>query len=155
MFSFSRSKFIQVPPEFLFDFATDQINLPKWSPEVIRSDVIGGGPVQRGARLKQERRRGKGSFSTELTVVEHERPSRHSLTALVLGFYATFRFSFAAEGEGTRAQFDARIVGKGLVNRLFEAFIGRTIERTDDRVLERLKAAAETAYSKSSKRSKR
>ena len=54
----------------------------------------------------------------------------------------SFTFSFWPEGNGTKVTFDCTCEGKGL-GRLMEGMMARSVEKTDDQRIERLKAAME------------
>lgn len=66
MSTFSRQIIINKTPEELFDYVTNQQNLPKWSHQVIKSEVKGGGPVSQGSILLQSRKQGKRTMNSEV-----------------------------------------------------------------------------------------
>ncbi len=140
MHTYTRSGLIPLPPQQVFDYLTDQKNLPKWSPQVVSSEVMGGGPVQVGAKLLQKRRQGKREMVNEVSVIEHEAPRRHTVRTRVMGVQTTFTFSCEPEGQGTRMTMSGEILGKG-VARLWEGFFAKMIEQADDKVVDQLRAA--------------
>jgi len=140
MYGFTRTEELPHPPEAVFDFVAEQGNLPRWSPEVLRSDVVGGGPVHRGSQLRQTRRMGKRETTSLVEVVVHERPSRHAVRARVMGVEAVFTFRFEPAGAGTRATFECEARGRGLA-RLWESWMGGMMEKADDRRLVALRVA--------------
>ena len=137
---FSRSAVIAASPEAVFDFVTDQTRITEWSPEVVSSDVEGGGNVQAGAILVQRRRQGSREMTNRVEVVAHERPQRHAVKTRIFGVNALFTFTFAPDGEGTRAAFECDISAKGLPI-LWAGKMAQMIEKSDDGRLERLREA--------------
>jgi carbon monoxide dehydrogenase subunit G len=144
MTKFSRTELIEAPPEQVFDFVTNQENLPKWSPEVVRSEVVGGRPIEAGAKLRQVRRQGGRQMTNEVEVVAHNRPSRHAVKARIMGVDASFAFDFAPEGAGTRVRFACEMDAHG-VAKLWAGYIARMVEKTDDKRLANLKTAIASA----------
>jgi carbon monoxide dehydrogenase subunit G len=144
MHRFSQTEFIEAAPERVFDFVTNQENLPRWSPEVVRSEVIGGGPIRAGAKLRQVRRQGGRQMTSEIDVAIHEPPTRHVVKTRIMGVDASFAFTFEPEGAGTRARFDCEMGADGIA-RLWAGLLARMVEKTDDKRLANLKAAMASA----------
>ena len=140
MHRFSRQGLIEAQPHQVFDFVTDQAKLPLWSPEVVSSEVAGGGPIALGSTLVQRHRQGPSTMTNRVTVVTHERPKTHAVRTRVLGVEMQFTFSFFPEGRATRVTFDCSCEGKGL-GMLLEGTMAKMVEKADDQRLERLKAA--------------
>ena len=140
MHRYSRTGLVPLPPQQVFDYLTDQKNLPRWSPQVVSSEVIGGGPVQQGSKLLQKRRQGKREMVNEVSVIAHEPPKLHTVTTRVMGVQTTFAFSCAPEGQGTRVSMSGEILGRGLA-RLWEGFFAKMIEQADDKVIDQLRDA--------------
>jgi uncharacterized protein YndB with AHSA1/START domain len=140
MHKYTRTGFIPMPPPQLFDYFTDQKNLPRWSPQVVSSEVMGGGPVQVGAKLLQKRRQGKREMVNEVAVIEHEPPKRHTVRTQVMGVQTTFTFACEPEGQGSRMSMSGEILGKGIA-RLWEGFFAKMIEQADDKVIDQLRDA--------------
>ena len=142
MISYRRSVTVAVPAETAFDFVVDPSKLSQWSPEVVASTVVGGGEVGVGTVLRQTRRQGKREMSSDVAVIVHDRPARHTVRTKVFGVEATFAFSFASRGEQTDVTMEATVVGRWL-GRLFEGPMARLMEKADDQALQRLKDALE------------
>ena len=138
MYTYKRSEHIDLPPAAVFNFVTNQEELPKWSPEVVKSEVEPAGPIKTGSKLNQIRKRGRKEMKTSVEVVTHDPPKMHAVKARVLGVDSTFTFTFDQENSGTRVELKAEIIGRGL-GRLFESSMGRMMEQADDKLLERLK----------------
>jgi uncharacterized protein YndB with AHSA1/START domain len=139
---FSRQGVIRAQPHQVFDFVTDQSKLPLWSPEVVSSEVAGGDPIRAGSRLIQKRRHGGRTMTNEVVVTTHERPRTHAVRTRLLGVEMSFTLSFWPEGSGTKVTFDCTCEGKGL-GRLMEGMMARSVEKTDDQRIERLREAME------------
>ena len=143
MHRFSRQGVIRAQPHQVFDFVTDQSKLPLWSPEVVSSEVKGGGPVQEGSRLVQRRKQGGRTRTNAVEVVTHDRPRKHAVRTRIMGVEMNFAFSFWPEGSGTKVTFDCTCEGKGL-GRLMEGMMAKAVETADDQRIERLKTVIET-----------
>ena len=142
MHQFSRQGVIRAQPHQVFDFVTDQSKLPLWSPEVVSSEVAGGGPVQAGSRLIQKRRQGGRTTTNQVEVVTHDRPRKHAVRTRILGVEMNFAFSFWPEGAATKVTFDCSCEGRG-IGRLMEGMMSRAVEKADDQRIARLKEAME------------
>ena len=140
MRTYKRSEFIDLQPQTVFDFVTNQEKIPAWSPEVVKSEVATEGPLKPGSKLRQIRKRGQKEMRTVVEVIAHEPPKTHAVKARILGVDSTFAFSFNQENGGTRVQFEAKIIGRGF-GKLFERPLARMMENADDKLLERLKSA--------------
>jgi hypothetical protein len=97
-----------------FDYVTDQHKVAEWNEHVQRAEVVGGGPVGVGARLRQHRRRGNRDFDLTFQVTAHEPPRRHTVTGQVFGVDTTMDFNVAEHGAGPRVTMTATVTGKGL-----------------------------------------
>ena len=142
MHRFSRQGVIKAQPHQVFDFVTDQSKLPLWSPEVVSSEVAGGGPIEAGTKLVQKRRQGPRTMTNEVTVTTHDRPRTHAVRTRIMGVELTFTFSFWPERAATKVTFDCTCEGTGLA-RLWAGKMAKAVERADDQRIERLKAAME------------
>jgi uncharacterized protein YndB with AHSA1/START domain len=142
VYRFSRQGLIKAQPHQVFDFVTDQSKLPSWSPEVVRSEVVGGGPIAAGTRIVQKIRRGPWTTTTEVLVLTHDRPRTYAVTTRIMGVELHFTFSFWPEGNATRVTLECTCEGKGLAA-LWADRTARMVERADDQRLQRLKAGME------------
>src|SRR5438128_11959491 len=69
---------IERPIEEVFDFLVDSRNEPEWLPGAVRVELVGDGPVGKGARFVGEYAR---AGRVELELVEYERPIRVTFRA--------------------------------------------------------------------------
>ncbi|MDH5327943.1 MAG: SRPBCC family protein [Gammaproteobacteria bacterium] len=143
--SYKREIIIHTTPELLFDYVTEQSNLPAWSPQVVRSEVEGGGPLKIGSMLIQTRKQGNRVMTSRAEVIKHDRPALHAVTTGMLGVVATFSFAFenhAGATRGTKISMTGEVKGKGLG--VFVApLLKMAMEKGDDKVLENLKRVIE------------
>ena len=143
MITYTRTELIARPPQEVFDFAVDQANLPIWSPEVVRAEVVGGGEVQLGSTLRQIRMNKGKEMVTDVEVIVHDRPGRHTVRARMFSVETTFEFTFRPTDDGgTRAQMKASVQGRWF-GKLMERTMARMMESGDDRLMARLGAALE------------
>ena len=113
MTRFSEHTDVASPVGETFAYVTDQDKVAEWNDHVQRVDVVGGGPVGVGTRLVQHRRRGRRDFDLTFQVIEHQPPTRHTVTGTVFGVDTTMDFAVASQGTGTRVTMTATVTGKG------------------------------------------
>lgn len=140
MHGFHRVALLAAPPRTVFAFLTDQRALPRWSPMIVESRVVGGGRLRAGALLRQVRRDAHGEREHRVTVVEHAPPRRHVLHTRTVGVDITFAFTLWPRGAGTRIEYACTCEGLG-PSRLWEKRVADAIEDADGDRLERLRRA--------------
>jgi carbon monoxide dehydrogenase subunit G len=101
-------------PAEVFDFITDQGHVADWNDHVQRVEVVGGGPVGVGSRLRQHRLRNNRDFVLEFDVRTHEPPRRHVVEGSVFGVATTMAFVIEPAAEGSRVTMEADVKGRGL-----------------------------------------
>jgi carbon monoxide dehydrogenase subunit G len=111
---FSESADVRPPPEAAFAYVTDQDRLAEWNDHVQWAEVVGGGPVAVGSKLRQQRRRNGRDFDLTFEVTGHDPPRRHVVEGSVLGVDTTMSFTLRPEGAGTRVTMTADVRGRGL-----------------------------------------
>ena len=133
-------------PAEVFDFVTDQTHVPDWNDHVQHVEVVGGGSVKAGSRLRQHRLRNNRASDLEFVVTEHEPPSRHVVEGSVFGVLTTMSFLIEAAGDGTQVTMDARVRGRGL-SALLAPIVTREMRKSIIAALEqlRLRLAERTA----------
>lgn len=150
--SVSVSRHIHAPAEKVFDLVADMPRMGEWSPENTGGTWQGGatGPSV-GAKFKGTNAAGKHRWSTTVTVVECERPSRFAFE-VTSGPVKVARWAYAiaptAEGcEVTESWVERR---PALVRRIFD--MGSKVKDRSEHnrtnmatTLERLAATAEAA----------
>jgi hypothetical protein len=113
MARFAESADLAVSIDEAFDYVTDQHRLHEWNEHVQSAEVVGGGPVAVGSRLRQHRRRGNRDFDLDFVVTAHDPPVRHTVAGAVFGVDTTMDFAFAEHGPATRVTMTANVTGKG------------------------------------------
>ena len=98
-------RFIEAPPEVLYDIVSDVTRTPELTPDIVRCEWLDGatGPVV-GARFKAINKQGRGpKWSNKPVVITAER-GREFAFARTEPFAGTieWRYRFVPEGAGTR-----------------------------------------------------
>jgi carbon monoxide dehydrogenase subunit G len=140
MAGFDLDVFIPLPPEPVFDFATDPANAARVVEGVTSCEVLTGGPMGAGTRLRETRTMHGKEATAELEVVEHERPHRHVVVADVHNIRVQYAYRFEREGDGTRVSLSCRVEGRG-IKRVLAPLVAAVMKREDGDHLERLRAA--------------
>ncbi|MDD5095079.1 MAG: SRPBCC family protein [Dehalococcoidia bacterium] len=142
MASVTREIIINETPERLFDYVTNQENLPKWLLQIAKSEVKGGGPIQRGSILIQTLKQGNWSIDSEAEVIKHDRSYSHIVSTRIMGVETTISFDFQAqENDRTKITLISKVRGRGL-----GVFLVPMVEETmtkSDVYLENLKQLVE------------
>ena len=133
---------IAAPPTVVFDYLTDQATLSDWLPGLIRSEVVGGGPVQTGSKLAQIREQGGRRMEGEATVITHDRPSMHAVQVNIMGITTSFAFQLTASKFGTNVVLRSTYSGSG-IKVLFEGLIAAMCRECNKKTVAALKAAVE------------
>jgi carbon monoxide dehydrogenase subunit G len=111
---FSESAEVRSPVEATFAYITDQDRLAEWNDHVQWAEVVGGGPVTVGSKLRQHRRRNRREFDLLFEITDHDPPRRHVVEGSVFGVGTTMSFTLQPEGAGTRVTMTADVRGRGL-----------------------------------------
>jgi carbon monoxide dehydrogenase subunit G len=110
---FSESADVRSPVEATFAYITDQDRLAEWNDHVQWAEVVGGGPVAVGSKLRQHRRRNRREFDLLFDVTAHDPPRRHVVEGSVFGVDTTMSFTTEPSGAGTRVTMTADVQGRG------------------------------------------
>ena len=105
---------VRAPRAEAFAFITDQAHVADWNDHVLRAEVVGGGPIEVGAHLRQHRKRNNREFTLDFEVIEHDPPSRHVVSGSVFGVATTITFLIDPAEGGSRITMDANVAGRGL-----------------------------------------
>lgn len=114
MGGFRERVIVRRPPADVFDPITDQDRVADWNDHVQRVEVVDGGPVVVGSRLRQYRTRNGRDFVLEFRVTAHEPPRRHVVEGTVFGVATTMTFLVEPGDDGTQVTMDADVRGRGL-----------------------------------------
>ena len=110
---------------------------PRWEPRVKEAEILGGGPLQEGSRIRLKVDRDR--FTS--TVVEIHPPERLSLLVKGPGFRVNHIYELHPSGDKT----DVTITGeyRGLIGRFVVRFMRRSVHRDLTDELAAIKRAAE------------
>lgn len=140
--AFERSAVINRPIEEVFAFATNPEHAPRWLPDVRRIEMLTPGPLRAGSKFNETRLMKGKEHSAVIEVGVHEPPHRHAASATMMGVTATYHYSFARDGGGTKVHLVAEVAGRGLGKLLVPMVVG-TMKKQDGDQLDRLKAVIE------------
>jgi len=120
---------VRAPRAEAFAFITDQAHVADWNDHVLRAEVVGGGPIEVGAHLRQHRKRNNREFTLDFEVIEHDPPSRHVVSGSVFGVATTITFLIDPAEGGSRITMDADVAGRG-VTRLIAPIVTREMRKS-------------------------
>jgi carbon monoxide dehydrogenase subunit G len=126
---------IEASPEHVWDVLADVEKWPDWNPAI--DSVKVEGPVAPGTVFRWK----AGSTRLVSTMQDVDRPGRLSWTGRAMGIDAFHEWRFASSGEGTTVTMHESF--SGLVARLLKGKLQRDLDRTTEKALAALKAAAE------------
>jgi Polyketide cyclase / dehydrase and lipid transport len=136
---FSESADVRSPVEATFAYVTDQDRLTEWNDHVQWAEVVGGGPVDVGSKLRQHRRRNGREFDLFFEVTGHDPPRRHVVEGSVFGVATVMSFALQSTGAGTRVTMTADVRGRGL-RRLLAPVVTGEMRRSTVAALAALRA---------------
>ena len=139
---FHASEHIDRPPEDVFAYITNLDNALEWLPAVTRLEQVTQGPLAVGTRYRETRQVSDREGEVEMEVTEYAPPRRYSTAFARGGYESTYRYTFEAEGSGTRAELACVVSGRGL-KRLTALIVARAMKRFDEGQLASLKTAIE------------
>lgn len=128
---------VRAVPAVAFDYITDQERVAEWNDHVRRAEVIGGGPVGIGSRLRQHRTRNGRNLTLEFDVIEHDPPRRHVVQGSVFGVATTMAFTVDPVDDGSRVTMEADVRGRGL-SALLAPLVTREMRKSTVTALEQL-----------------
>ena len=143
---------IGAEPEVVWGLISDITNMGRWSPEVFEAEWLGGatGPAV-GVRYRGHvKRNEKGPiYWTECEITECVPGEVFEFAVMIRDTRVnTWRFEFAADGDGTRVTESFRLIDN-VAMKAFRLFGGFLRQRRNERdmltTLERVKAAAEAS----------
>lgn len=142
MAGFSRTQWVNCPPEVVFEFATNPENSPKVMETVQETKIISEGGMQEGARLLETRLMNGKPHKAEMTVTRYEPTASYAVSAEERGILVEYAYAFHAENGGTRIDLEATITAKGL-KKLALPLVAASMKKLDGDHLDHLKAALE------------
>ena len=128
---------VAAPPGHVWDSVVDYGSRPQWAPRVKDAEIIDGGPLREGSRIRLHIDRDR--FTA--TVVEFQPPRRLSLLVKGPGFRVNHIYDLTANEETTDVALTGRF--RGIVGRLVRRFMRGRVRRDLTDELAAIKAAAE------------
>jgi uncharacterized protein YndB with AHSA1/START domain len=117
------------PPERVFDYVTNPLNLAKWQTSTTRVEQITDGPPGLGARFREwTKPPGGKEFEQVVEFIEFDRPHRLHVHIVEGPYPVDGAWSFEAYRGGTRVQFVAEGTLRGLM-RALEPALSRLMAR--------------------------
>jgi uncharacterized protein YndB with AHSA1/START domain len=115
---------VRRPPEAVFDYLTDPERLPEWQTSTVEVRREGSGPLEVGERFKEVHAAMGRKLESTVEVAESARPSAFALRILDGALPLDGRWTFEANGGGTRVHFvgEAQVSG---VKKLARPLIAR------------------------------
>ncbi len=125
------------PPERVFRIATDLRQLPEIIEGLDRVEVLTDGPMGEGTRWRETRTLHGRQATEEMRVTAFDPPRSFVVEADSHGVHYRTAFSFEPEGAGTRVAMEFTGRPRTLFARAFSLVMGRFMERSLRKVLER------------------
>lgn len=138
-----RSKIVvDAPAETIWSLYDDLEAFPKWAPNVVAVEVVGGGKKCLGARVRTTMRMGPFKQRMEEEIVRYEPLSASVMRGGMPGWRYDIELSLAEKGPTTELEY-ACISDYALPIRVFVPLLDRMNKRMLDDALSALKTAAE------------
>lgn len=131
---------IAAPPDAVFAALADPANGVKLHAGTTRSEVAGGGPVKAGARLRRVRSVEGHTVDAEYEVLCFRPGKELEISGGAQGITATWRWTLAADGAGTKVALDMTVEGEGFAMFL-AGTVAEALRRAESDHLARLAAA--------------
>jgi carbon monoxide dehydrogenase subunit G len=141
---------VDATPATVWSLVSDLPRMARWSPQVVKTFVRGGGPIQQGTRTVNVNRRGLLVWPTQAKVVRFEPHTQ--IAVRIKDNFTIWSFTLEPTGAGTRivqrreAPDGISSISLKLTERLLGGQAGFTEElrRGMRQTLERIKAEAES-----------
>jgi uncharacterized protein YndB with AHSA1/START domain len=111
--SFSHTVEIPRPAEEVFPWLLEEDKVPQWTGSLEAYELVGGGPIGQGSRVRQTLELSGHRFSIEMEVVRHEPPHAADTRFGMSGVEVEMTYRLAPASPGTRLTqtIDARASG--------------------------------------------
>lgn len=143
MARFTRTQRIARPRAEVWAFFDDFANAPKWITGVSKTELVGSGPMQVGARFRETRTVAGRTETNEIEITTYDPPRKYAATARVGGGEMTYTYTFTEAGNSTDVELVAEITVKNFLYRLFVPIGFAMMKKYDGDQLDRLKTAIE------------
>ena len=134
------SIFIDRPPQEVFDYVSEPVNLPVWDSSIVHAERLDSGPVGVGSRLKGTSKILGRRFDWTAEVIDFEPPRRYSSRSVEGDLQFTVTLSAESEGNGTRfvQRIDAESGLGGVFGKIADPLVEKAQARTTRANLETL-----------------
>lgn len=122
---------IAAPVSEIFDLVADERNEPRYNPRIARAEMVGHGPVGKGARFVAEPKGMGAKGEMTLQIVDYDRPHRlvNSVRSSYMTVDGTLTFDEVDGGTRLRWDWDMGLVGPMRLLSPVLALIGPSWER--------------------------
>lgn len=141
---FSRSATIAAEPAVVLAFALNPRNAHKITPQILEVQQIPEGPIGVGTILRETRRQGGRTTTTDVEVVKLDWQKGFTACAEVGGIVVTYQYTVSEVSEGCLIAMRCEVVGKGF-NKLMTPIVAKVMEKMDGDQLDRLKQVLEAS----------
>jgi carbon monoxide dehydrogenase subunit G len=135
---------VRRPPEDVFAYLTDPERLPEWQTSTVEVRRERGGPLEVGERFSEVHAALGRRLESTVEVAESTPPSAFALKILDGAMPLDGRWTFAANGDGTRVHFVGEANVGGL-KRLARPMLARQFRRYHELLTKRLEGTGEIA----------
>jgi len=142
MTGYTRTEWIDAPPNEVFAFASEMENAPQILAGVVGIVKLTDGPVGVGTRYKETRRMRGQEAESELEIVAYQPPDMYAAGAEQDGIKTIYRYTFTPENGGTRVDLVCDVQAGGL-KKLMTPVVASILQREDGDHLAHLKRAIE------------
>jgi hypothetical protein len=134
---------IDRPVEVVFDFVSDELNEPRYNPEMVSVEKLTPGSVGCGTKYRAQMRSRGRTLPMELEFTTFDRPVRLGSHASFSGIVTDGELTFERWGESTRIRWVWDITPTGAV-RLFTPLVAWMGRRQEARIWAELKRVLES-----------
>jgi uncharacterized protein YndB with AHSA1/START domain len=99
--SFSHTVSLGRPPNEVFPWLLEDDKVPQWTTRLQRYEVVGGGPIEAGSRIRQVLTVRGEALDVELEVTAYDPPRSAESRFSLQGIDVVTAYSLAADGGGT------------------------------------------------------
>ena len=140
MASFSHTVSVPKPPGEVFPWLLEEDKVPQWTTRLQTYDVIGGGAIGRGTKIRQVLTVGGQPLDVEIEVVRYEPPGYAESRFSTNGMDVETTYALRANGGGTELTQTLEGKANGFKARLLLPGVQPKLEAKLTEDLERLRA---------------
>jgi carbon monoxide dehydrogenase subunit G len=137
------SETISAPPETVFAFVADLVNLPRWQSGIVSAEQTSPDPVGVGSTAHVVRELLGQRLAVDLSVTDYQPGRRLALASAASGIGVTAALELEPAAAGTRIRFAMEIRAQNMFMAPFEGAVAGAAASDLATSLEQLKAALE------------